>query len=197
MKEKAFLTAKMDVIIYDDFVLKTFKKSFGYKKRYLTEKKVLDLLYSIEGIPKILSFSNEIPRLKITRLNGNNVTHFSDRALLNLKSKLYTILKLGVAIHSLPIRDILVDENDIIGIVDFERATIKEESWKITWHIAYLVSKFHICKFIFKQNHNLLTINELKFVNRGLFLRRIFKKYMKIRNVIRDFYRNKFNLKPD
>ncbi len=197
MKEKTVSTSKMNVVINANCVVKTFKISFGYKKRYLTEKRALNLLSTLEGIPKILSFSNETPSLTITRLNGINTSYFSDKALLNLKSKMYAIIKLGVARHSLPIRDVLVDNNDIVGIVDFERATIKEDSWNITWHIASLVAKFHVCKFIFKQNPHLLTITELIFVKRGLFFRRIFNKYKKLRNLIRNFYRNLFKLKAD
>ena len=197
MKDKTISTTKMTVIISANCVIKTYKKSFGYKKRYMTEKKALDLLSSLEGIPRVVSFSNKTPSLTLTRLSGSNASCFSDKMLLDLKSKMYAMIKLGVARHSLPIRDVLVDKNDVLSIVDFERATIKEYSWDITRYFASLVAKFHTCKFIFKQNPGLLSIAELKFVKIGLIFRRIFNGYKRIRNIIRDFYRNLFNLKPE
>jgi ATP-dependent helicase/nuclease subunit A len=39
----------MEVVIYDNYVLKNFKKSYGYKKRYTTEKKALSLLNNLNG----------------------------------------------------------------------------------------------------------------------------------------------------
>ncbi len=158
MKERIISTKKMIVIINSDSVTKKFKKSYGYKKRYNTEKKALNLLSELNGIPKILSFSDETTSLTVSKLEGKTVSEFSDKILIDLKSKMFSIIELGVARHSFPERDIIVDNNQNIGIVDFERATIKEDSWLITWNIASLVAKFHTYRLIFRHNPNLLSV---------------------------------------
>ena len=174
MRKNIVSTKKMKVIIGTSSVTKEFKKSFGYKKRYQTEKRALKKLSKLDGIPKILSFSDESKTLKITRLNGNPASEFSDKVLLDLKILTLSTIALGVARHSLPVRDIIIDKNQKVGIVDFERATIKEDSWSPIWRVSTLVTRFHLYRLIFKHNPDLLSANELKLLRQGLFIRRIF-----------------------
>jgi len=196
MKEKVVSTKKMTVEINSDSVTKNFKPSFGYKKRYQTEKKALNLLQELEGIPKIISFSDDTVSITMTKIDGENTTHFSDKSLHDLKSKMRSTIELGVARHSLPARDLLIDMNQNVGIVDFERATIKKDSLNIIWKMATLVTKFHTYRFIYKHNADLLETSELKFVENGLIIRKIFNFYKEIRNFVRNSYRNMFKIQP-
>ena len=196
MKEKVVSTKKMKVEINSDSVTKNFKPSFGYKKRYQTEKKALNLLQDIERIPKILSFSDDSVSITMTKIDGENATHFSDQTLRDLKTKMLSTIEHGVARHSLPVRDLLVDTNQNIGIVDFERASIKEDTPNIIWKVATLVTRFHTYRFIYRHNPNVLEPNELKLVENGLFVRKIFNFYKEIRNSIRNSYRKLFKIQP-
>lgn len=196
MKEKVVSTKKMTVEINSDSVTKNFKPSFSYKKRHQTEKKALNLLEKLEGIPKIISFSDANVSITMTKIEGENAVHFSDKSLHDLKSKMLSNIELGVARHSLPARDLLIGTNQNVGIVDFERATIKEDSLSLVWKIAILVTRFHTYRFIYKHNAHLLETRELKFVQNGLFIRNIFNFYKKIRNFVRNYYRDLFKLEP-
>lgn len=196
MSKNVVSTKKMKVVISTSSVTKEFKKSFGYKKRYQTEKRALNKLSGLDGIPKVISFSDESKTLKITRLDGDPASEFSDKALLDLKSKILATIRLGVARHSLPVRDIIIDKNQNVGIVDFERATIKEDSWSIIWRVATLVTRFHLYRLIFKHNPDLLTADELKQLRQGLFIRRIFNFYAEIRDFIRNSYRDLLKIEP-
>lgn len=196
MKEKVASTKKMTVEINSDSVTKNFKPSFGYKKRYQTEKKALNLLQELEGIPKIISFSDDIVSITMTKIDGENTAHFSDKSLYDLKSKILSTIELGVARHSLPARDLLIDMNKNVRVVDFERATIKEYSLNIIWKMATLVTKFNTYRFIYKHNADLFETSELKFIENGLIIRKIFNFYREIRNFVRNSYRNMFKIQP-
>ena len=132
----------------------------------------------------------------MTKIDGENAAHFSDKTLHDLKSKMLSTIELGVARHSLPSRDLLIDINQNVGIVDFEMASIKEDSLDIIWKVATLVTRFHTYRLIYKHNANLLDSTELRFVENGLFIRKIFNFYKEIRNFIRNSYRNLFKIEP-
>ena len=178
----------MLVTVCDDFVMKEFKPVPGFKKRFSTEKEALRLLRGVNGIPTLILHSDKDHYLKISRLNGENCEQFSDNALIQLRNIVGETIKRGVARHSLPIRDILVDKDDIVSIVDFERATLKNRSFFPFWLAATLVTKFHMIRFIYNQNPKLLSASERVSVWIGLFFREIFNVYQ----VIRDFIRNTF-----
>lgn len=197
MEEKIINTNKMKVVIYNNYVLKIFKKTYGYKKRYLIEKKALNLLDGVAGVPKILSFSDKDFNITITRISGTNSEHFSNNELKQLKAIMIKTIKLGVARHSLPNRDILIDKNGNVGIVDFERATLKKDSLIIVWYIASLVTKFHVFKFISQHNYKLLTTGESIFVQFGFSIKKVFSYYKLVRNNIRNLYRDILKVVPN
>jgi hypothetical protein len=182
----------MSVELYDDFVLKRFKPVYGFKKRYYTEKQALGLLKEINGVPKILSYSDQEYFLKISRLKGEPCMQYSKNALQKLRSIMNETINNGVARHSLPLRDIILDEEDNVGVVDFERATLKKNCFFVFWYIATLVTKFHVIRFIYNQNANLLSLTESILVKTGLFFRKIFNVYQLIRDAIRNSYRKFF-----
>jgi len=193
MSEFIVSTSKMSVELNDDFVLKTFKPVYGFKKRFETEKQALILLEGTKGVPQLLSFSDEEHFLKISRLNGKSRMQYSDKTLKQLKFIINETIRKGVARHSLPLRDILVDEKDNTGVVDFERATLKKNCFFIFWYAATLVTRFHLIRFIYDQNSKLLTYSEGFLVRIGLFFRKIFAVYQMIRDAIRNAYRKSFS----
>ena len=182
----------MSVELHDDFVLKKFKPVYGFKKRYNTEKQALGLLEGINGVPKILSYCDEEYFLKISRLEGSPCMQYSKKALQQLRSIIDDTIENGVARHSLPLRDIILDEKDNVGVVDFERATLKKNCFFIFWFAATLVTKFHVIRFIYNQNAKLLTLTERVLVRIGLLFRKIFNLYQVIRDAIRNGYRKYF-----
>ncbi|MDN3643480.1 hypothetical protein QWY87_12260 [Lutimonas halocynthiae] len=185
----------MSVELHDDFVIKRFKPVYGFKKRYYTEKQALGLLKGINAVPKILSYSDEEYFLKISRLKGDPCMQYSKKALEQLRSIIDETINNGVARHSLPLRDIIIDEKDNVGVVDFERATLKKNCFFVFWYAATLVTRFHVIRFIHNQNANLLSFTESVLVKTGLFFRHIFNVYGLIRDAIRNSYR-KFFSKP-
>ena len=193
MSEKVVSTKKMSVILHDDFVMKEFKPVHGFKKRFFTEKKALISMEGLAGVPKLLQYSDTEFFLKISRLKGDNIEQFSDKALLELRAIIENTIASGVARHSLPIRDILVVEDDKVGVVDFERATLKNESIGPFWFASKLVTKFHMIRFIYFQNPKILSSSERVFVRIGLFFREIFNVYQVIRDAIRRTYRKIFS----
>lgn len=193
MSEKIVATKKMSVILHDDYVMKEFKPVHGFKKRFFTEKKALQFMADVEGVPKLLDYSDKEYFLKISRLAGDNREEFSDNALSELRSIIENTINSGVARHSLPIRDILVDENDKVGVVDFERATLKNDSIGPFWYASKLVTKFHMIRFIYFQNPKMLSGSERLSVRIGLFFREIFNVYQVIRDAIRKTYRKIFS----
>lgn len=186
-------TKKMSVILHDDYVMKEFKPVHGFKKRFFTEKKALISMEGIDGVPKLLSHSDTEFFLKISRLVGDNAEKFSDKALLELREIMENTISKGVARHSLPIRDILVDDDDKVGVVDFERATLKNESFFLFWYASTMVTKFHMIRFIYNQNPKILSASERILVRIGLFFREIFNVYQVIRDAIRRTYRKIFS----
>ena len=197
MSELVVSTSKMSVELNDDCVLKTFRPVYGFKKRFETEKQALFLLEGTKGVPQLLSFSDEDYSLKISRLRGNSEIQYSDNALQQLRSVINVTIEKGIARHSLPIRDILVDEKDNIGVVDFERATLKKNCSFIFWYAATLVTRFHLIRFIYDQNPKLLSFTESILVRIGLFFRQIFAGYQLIRDAIRNAYRKFFSPKVE
>lgn len=185
----------MSVILHDDYVMKEFKPVHGFKKRFFTEKKALLLMADVDGVPKLLSYSDTEFFLKISRLAGDNCEKFTDNALIQLREIIQNTIKSGVARHSMPIRDILVDSDDKVGVVDFERATLKTESIGPFWFASTLVTKFHMIRFIYFQNPKILSGSERIMVRIGLFFREIFNVYQVIRDAIRKTYRKIFDKK--
>ena len=189
MSQTIVSTKKMVVTIGDEFVLKEFKPVPGAKKRYYTEKEALHLIRGVHGVPKLVSYSDKDYHLKISRLNGEGCEKFSDSALMQIRHIIEETIKRGVARHSLPLRDILVDKDDNVSIVDFERATLKNGSFSLFWFASTLVTKFHLCRLINNQNPELLSVKERNFVRIGIFFREIFNVYQLIRDFIRNTYR--------
>ncbi|PMH44460.1 hypothetical protein BCU68_02860 [Vibrio sp. 10N.286.49.B3] len=185
-------TEKMRVEIGEDYVKKQFKSFPGSKKRFKCEKEALSRLAGVEGFPQLISANSSI--VVMSRLNGDNQKKLSDSALRDLRLLVEKMLESGVARHSLPERDLLID-NDTVSMVDFERVTLRHFRWSPSWLIAKKVTRFNLLRFISNHNILLLSDKETKELKRFTDLRAKLQKLKKIRS-IRNLWRPKHQLKP-
>lgn len=189
MNYQVFETIKMKVERNDDHIIKTFKPVHGFQKRYQAEKAALKLLNDIEGIPKILEVCDEVPSIKMTLLPGKEVNELSMEQAREVKRIISAGIESGVARHSLPLRDILGNGSGKVGIVDFERVTIRDKSDPVTWHVARKVAFFHLARLLYEHQPSLLSKKDKMAVTTGFKVRSVFKKYMIIRDAVRNRYR--------
>lgn len=176
----------MLITLDDQGVIKTFKDTRGRKKRYRTEKAALALLRDIPGIPALLEQNDENFSLKMSFLPGNTPIALHPEEFTGIKNIISAALQRGVARHSLPIRDILSTRDGKVGIVDFERVTIKKTYDPLNWFIAKRVTLFHLNRLIFEHQPQLLNETEALSVSLGFKIRKFFRKYM----LLRDLFRN-------
>jgi hypothetical protein len=182
-------TRKMRVAIGEERVEKTFKERPGYKSRYRREKVALQRLKGVPGVPELIEFSDEVPRLVTSRLPGGNVEELSDEALGQIRGIINEALERGIARHSLPIRDILVDDAGKVGMVDFERITIRCCEWGIIWQIAKRITRFHLLRLCHRHNPATLSPGELRIVERGAKVRQCFGVFRKLFIPVRNLWR--------
>lgn len=98
----------------------------------------------------------------MTKLNGQNLDILSVSALNNLKKLINNMLDAGVSKHSLPVRYILITEENSVTLVDFERVTLRRYRWSPIWLIAKEVTYFHLLRLIDQHESTLLTDSEQK-----------------------------------
>lgn len=186
MKTPIYETEKMIITKKGNNVLKTFKKVRGHKKRYKAEKAALLCLNGIPGVPELIDSNDKNFTLKMSCLPGITPGYLNAADLTAIREIIYSTLKLGVARHSLPIRDILIAASGEIGIVDFERISLRKPYDPFTWYIAKQVTIFHLNRLIFEHQPHLLSLNERFFVSFGFQFRIFFRKYMVVRDLIRN-----------
>lgn len=189
MNYQVFETVKMKVELTDDHIIKTFKPAYGFKKRYQAEKEALQILNGIDGVPKILEVNDEVPSIKMSLLPGKPIKQLSVDEALEVKRIITSGIENGIARHSLPVRDILADGEGKVGIVDFERVTIRENSNPVTWHVAKKVAFFHLARLLYEHQPALLSKKDQIAVSTGFKIRAVFKKYMVVRDTVRNLYR--------
>jgi len=100
-------------------VSKFFKRCSGYQQRYKHEKEALIRMKHVENVPRLLTFQDENTKLIMSRVPGKRVDTLSEKNFLDLTSIVAQMLDVGVARHSMPIRDVLVDDSGQISLVDF------------------------------------------------------------------------------
>lgn len=187
-----YQTKKMRVEIGEFSVVKIFKIKPGSNKRYKCEKEALQRFKGTNGLPELLNYSDQQTRLVMKRLPGKNVEKYSDEHLLRIRELINEALRLGVARHSLPDRDILVNGNDV-GIVDFERISLRSFAWLPIWKMAKYVTQFHVSRLISRHNPNLLSATEQRVLKVGLL---IYKPFKNLRLAIKPYrarWRNRKN----
>ena len=149
-------TNKMLLEISDDVVTKFFKPSSGYKNRYRQEKEALLRMEHVDNVPRLIKAKDLNTTLFMSRLPGRSVTELSEINLSDLTKIVTQMLAAGVARHSMPIRDILVDEQGLLSLVDFERSTLRYQTWRPDWIIAKKVTQYHLSRLISEHQPQLI-----------------------------------------
>lgn len=163
-------TEKMLLTINPDSVTKLFKPKRNSHRRYDIEKEALRRLQHVNGTPSLLAYDDNSDRIEMSRLPGKSTEKLSEQHLMELSRIVDEMLKAGVARHSMPIRDVVVDE-DKVGLVDFERATLRKSWWRIDWFVAKKVSHYHLYRLIFQNQPHLLSFSQAFKVQLGNALR--------------------------
>ncbi|WP_394131892.1 hypothetical protein [Shewanella maritima] len=169
-------TGKVHLTIGEDSVTKHFKPCSKYIKRYNIEKESLIRLGNISNIPNLIHSDDDTTTLVMSRLHGNTPTHLNEANLQELIVIVQKMLDAGVARHALPLRDILVDTNNKVSLVDFERATLQGSFLRVDWLIAKKVSHYHLYRLTSQFQPQLLTKKQAFKLNLVTQIRRIFKR---------------------
>ena len=182
MKDRVSIyeTKKMRVEIGQHEVKKVFKIAPRYKTRFAREKGALVRLKGIQGFPQLIR--SEGTTVVMSRLAGKNENNFSDEVLSNLRVLVENMLSAGVARHTLPERDLLID-NGTVNMVDFERVTLRNHSWSPVWLIAQKTTRFNLLRVISNHNPSLLSDDESQQLEKLTRVRERLQTLKKIRDI--------------
>lgn len=155
-----YKTNKTHVVIGETQVTKTFLPSRYYKLRFRRESKALALMSRVDNVPKLIDSDNGKYVLVMSRLAGANPLTLSEDNVKQLRNIVHGMLKSGVARHAIPIRDILVNKEGQLGMVDFERVSLKFWKFSPFWLTACIVTRYHLCRLINGHQPQCLSANE-------------------------------------
>jgi len=155
-----YKTNKTHVMICETQVTKTFLPSRYYKLRFRRESKSLALMANVNHVPKLIESDNEKCVLEMSRLTGETPSTLSEDNVKQLRRIVQEMLKSGVARHALPLRDILVDKEGRLGMVDFERVSLRFWKFSPIWLTACIVTRYHLCRLISGHQQQCLSANE-------------------------------------
>ncbi len=153
MKQKQVLdgvyeTGKMHVQVDKATVRKTFKQARKAAARFSCERRALERLLGVEGFPQLLSFDEQSATVEMTRLPGGTPMSLGEDELVQLRGLVDQLLARGVARHALPMRDLLVSSSGRVGMVDFERVSLRSLEASPVWQIAKIVTRYHLYRLI-------------------------------------------------
>lgn len=156
-------TAKNKAVLEVDRVVKTFKQGRKAARRYRLEVESLSRLAGVAGVPALVAVSPQELRLVASRLPGEPLSvarQVPDQAFLRLRDLVQEMLQRGVARHSMPPRDVIVGPDGQVGLVDFERVTLR--GWRLSpvWLGACLITRFHLLRLIGDRAPHLLSRSE-------------------------------------
>ncbi|MFM2483403.1 hypothetical protein [Celerinatantimonas sp. YJH-8] len=155
-------THKMLLTLGEERVTKHFKSaSKSTSRRYRIEKKALTLLRNTKGVPFLYESDDQTHTLEMSRLPGHSAKFLNEKNLKDLAVIVEDMLDVGIARHSMPIRDVVVDEQDHVGLVDFERVTIRRHRWRPDWLISKAVARFNLYRLTYLYQPQLLTPGQL------------------------------------
>ncbi len=119
---------------------------------------------NLNHVPKLINLDNERFSLRMNRLAGKTPSTLSLNNVKQLRDIVQGMIESGVARHAIPIRDLLVSENDQLGMVDFERVSLR--TWKFSpfWLIACIVTKYHMYRLIGTYQPQCLSKQESRFL---------------------------------
>lgn len=137
--------------IEHDHVRKEFVGGGRLAQRFRREVEALRRLHPVAEVPDLYSHSPDRCWLIMERIPGTPLSQSTEipASLTDqLGSVVDRMLQHGVARHSLPARDVIVRPDGGIGLVDFERCTLRR--WRISpvWWIACQVTRFNLLRLI-------------------------------------------------
>ena len=144
-------------------------------------------------VPKLVHADSKNCSLVMTRLPGKKPETLSSENIMQLRCIADGMLKAGVARHSMPIRDILID-NDQLGMVDFERISLRRLKFSPFWLIACIVTKYHMLRLIVKHQPDSLSRIEYAFFSCIHFVRAGLQPLKETKDLIRRSARNALSL---
>lgn len=180
-------TKKMLVVIEPSSVIKKFKKQKDYIRRYSREKIALQRLKGFDYFPELLSFDHADTSLKMSRLKGSQPQSLSVEQVVMLRKMVSNMLARGVSRHAMPIRDLLADNDKELGMVDFERTTLRGVKWSPIWWIAKKVSNYHLYRIINTYQPQELTEKEQQSLAKIDNIRTSLVKVKRLKNKIKSF----------
>ncbi|MBF9002894.1 protein kinase family protein [Vibrio nitrifigilis] len=161
-------TNKMLLNVGKTTVTKLFKPhKSSSARRYKLEKESLTRLKGVNGTPELYGADDAQFTLKMSRLPGVSAETLTPANIQALAKIVKDTLAAGVARHSMPIRDIVVDKEGQLGLVDFERVTLRKWSWRPDWIVACWVSYYHLARLIAEYQPQMLTRKQEKLVRFG------------------------------
>ncbi|MCC4832418.1 hypothetical protein LMH66_07210 [Shewanella sp. 10N.7] len=181
-------TNKMKVEIRENIVSKTFKKVGNYSKRYTREKTSLQRLSESSLFPKLVSFDDKTNNIKMSRIPGSQPESLSENQIDLLRQMVKSMHDAGVARHAIPIRDLLSSNDKELGMVDFERVTLKRFSFSPIWLIAKKVSNYHLCRLMKEHQSHLLSESEQIFLEKINKIRNTLQKIKHIKSKLKSLF---------
>ncbi|MGO1766002.1 MAG: hypothetical protein ACTH1W_01895 [Advenella sp.] len=139
------------VEIKQDRVIKVFAHGKKSAIRFNREVTALKRLAYIEGIPSLFSYSPTHRCIAIERIPGTPLSladHIPDQFFAQLRVLIENLLLCGVARHSLPARDVIVQPDGSVGLVDFERCSFRHFVGDPMWWVASKVAHFNLLRLI-------------------------------------------------
>jgi len=178
-------TEKMLLRIGEHLVTKHFKESSNYLKRFDQERRSLLRLQQLEHVPDLMRVLDWDTTLHLSRLPGISATSLTTENLIDLEKIVEQMLTAGVARHSMPIRDVLVDDRGEVSLVDFERSTLRSFRWSPIWLIATKVTRYHFLKLVEQHQPQMLTADQCEQLRKAAVIRRYFLVFRRLRDYIR------------
>ncbi|WP_394496041.1 hypothetical protein [Shewanella sp. ENK2] len=169
-------TEKMYLTIGKDSVEKHFKPYRKYISRYNIEKESLVRLQNINGIPNLIDSDDGKKTLVMSKISGKTPAQLNRDNLKDLIVIVNKMLDAGVARHALPIRDIIVDDQNKLGLVDFERSTLRGSIIRLDWYVAKKVTHYHLYRLIAQFQPDLLSSKQALKLNFVTKVRQVFKR---------------------
>lgn len=172
---------KNHVEVAGDRVIKQFRTGHNRFRRYWRECVALQRLRDLYGVPRLLACRADVPELELERIAGRpfaDANPVPDAFYRQLRALVDETLRRGVARHSLPPRDILVQPDGTPALVDFERVTLRRWPHGVLWWAASAVTRFHVLRFVGAHAPHLLSPTEHRRLAAQYRIRGAFHRYV-------------------
>ncbi|MFS1438156.1 hypothetical protein [Shewanella sp. 10N.286.48.A6] len=129
----------------------------------------------------------------MSRLKGTAPETLSVKQIILLREMVANMLAQGVARHAMPVRDLLADSDENLGMVDFERITFRSFEWSPIWLIAKKVSHYHLYRLIRTYQPQQLTEQEYAFLAKTDTIRDYLMKLKPLKLKLKNMFKNRSN----